>query len=138
MNLLCHLNWVWSGMPGHTKTNVRLWVSFILCIICVMKLLSCIWLGIHRSCKFISKFKWLWSSTPKVIKNNKWALSTVAETWSCFFLHLVRQCIHLTIWFNPFIWVWSCFSGHVKSNWQYWICNMSTLNWVIMLISAYG
>ena len=37
------------------------------------------------------------------------------------------------IWFSLFIWVWLGFPGHAQINNQYYICNMSKLNWAMML-----
>ena len=39
-----------------------------------------------------------------------------------------------TIWYRSFIWVWSSTPEHAESNSQYWITNMSRLNWGMMSI----
>ena len=39
-----------------------------------------------------------------------------------------------SMWLSPFIWVWSGVPGHTKSNFQYSTCNMSRLNWAMMVI----
>ena len=41
--------------------------------------------------------------------------------------------IDTCIWFSLFIWVWLGFPGHAHINNWYYTCNMSKLNWAMML-----
>ena len=49
-------------------------------------------------------------------------------------LWAMLKSIVTTIWYRSFIWVWSSTPEHAEINSQYWITNMSRLNWGMMSI----
>ena len=52
-NLLRHFKWVGSGMPRHAQSYPKSWVSLISRMSWAITLVFGMWLGVHRSQKFV-------------------------------------------------------------------------------------
>ena len=101
--------------------------SELLHIVSSLHLVSCLWkLQIYSiiSSECYQSYTRPW---PKFFK-------TISQEWSDVLTWFFACCRHpeLFLCSSPFI--WSDISGCSKSNSEYWISNMSTLNWVMMLI----
>ena len=56
-HLLRHFKWVWPGVPRHAQSYPKSWVSFISRMSWAIKLVFGMWLGVHRSQKFVQSFQ---------------------------------------------------------------------------------
>ena len=56
-HLFRRLKWVWSGISGHAQCYAKSWVNFISRMSWAVNLVFYIWLGIHRSSKFVQSFQ---------------------------------------------------------------------------------
>ena len=126
---------MWSGISGHAQNesaSSQDWVDVKSCFLHVVRhpykfeIYSIISNGCGQACP-----KWFKTMSQLYLKNE---LRCKVD-----FLHMIWPDIrkYICIWFSLFIWVWSDGSdghGHVKSNSQYWIRNVTRLNWAVMLI----